>query len=463
MEFTIAEILEATGGRLAAGPGEGPAGRVVTDTRALQPGQTFVALCGERFDGHDFAADATKAGAACVIVERAEALGESDRPEPAIVVVPDTYAALEALGTVARDRLACPVVGITGSCGKTTLKEMIGQVLGRRLRGRTPPKSFNNRIGVPLTLLATEADDEFVLCELGTSAPGEIASLAAVARPTIGVVTLVAPAHLEGLGTVEAVAKEKEALVEALPPGGVAVLNADDPRVAGMAAACRGRAVTVGEAESAELRVTDVEQTEERLRFAVEGVRFELTVLGRHQGMLAAAAAAVAHEFGLTTSEAAEALRAFRPPKMRLGLRRAGDVLVLDDAYNANPASMAAALDLLAVWPNRRKVFFCGEMRELGDASEEAHADLGRRAVESGVARLVCVGPLTGAAARGAKEAVLSPDAVDCFADSVAAAEAVPGIVEAGDVVLVKGSRTVRMERIIEALVGRAARAANAT
>lgn len=463
MEFTIAEILEATGGRLAAGPAEGAAGRVVTDTRALQPGQTFVALCGERFDGHDFAADATKAGAACVIVERAEALGESDRPEPAIVVVPDTYAALEALGKAARDRLACPVVGITGSCGKTTLKEMIGQVLGRRLRGRTPPKSFNNRIGVPLTLLAAEADDEFVLCELGTSAPGEIASLAAVARPTIGVVTLVAPAHLEGLGTVEAVAKEKAALVEALPPEGVAVLNADDPRVAGMAAACRGRAVTVGEAESADLRVTDVEQTEDGLRFAVEGVRFELPVLGRHQAMLAAAAAAVANEFGLTTSEAAEALRAFRPPKMRLGLRRAGDVLVLDDAYNANPASMAAALNLLAVWPDRRKVFFCGEMRELGNASAQAHADLGKLAVEAGVARLVCVGDLGERTALTAIAAGLDPDAAEWYEDSSVAAAEVARFVEPGDVVLVKGSRTMRMERIVEALVGRAARAANAT
>ncbi len=460
MEFTIAEILAATGGRLAAGPAEGPAGRVTTDTREMGPGWTFVALCGERFDGHDYAADAAKADAACLVLERVDAVGEADATgdRPAVVEVADTYAALAALGRAARDRLACPVIGITGSCGKTTVKEMVGQALAGRLRGRAPPKSFNNRVGVPLTLLAAEPDDGFALCELGTNAPGEIASLAAVARPTLGVVTLVAPVHLEGLGSVEAVGREKAALVDAIPPDGVAVLNADDPRVAAMAPACRGRVVTAGTAEGADLRVTDLEQTEAGLRFAVAGERFAVPVLGRHQAVLAVLAAAAARECGVTVAETAEALAEYRPPPMRLGLRRAGDVLVLDDAYNANPASMAAALELLvALWPGRRKVAFFGEMRELGSAAESAHAELGRRAVWAGVDRLVCVGDLTEASVRAAVEAGLAEDAVERFADSAEAASAVAGVVRPADVVLVKGSRTVRMERVVEALMRKSA------
>ena len=243
MQFKVRQIVRATGGRLLAGlrPGEGglrpgeagsagaPAGRIVTDTRALAAGETFLALRGRRFDGHAFLEKAVRRGASCLVIDRPEsldALGQTDA-RLAVVQVPDTLEALGALARAARRRLKCPVVAITGSCGKTTLKEMVGQVLSRRLKGRLPPKSFNNLIGVPLTLLGAEEDDEFVLCEFGTNAPGEIGRLSAMAEPTIGAVTLVGPAHLEGLGSLEGVAAEKGALVASLPPKGLAVLNAD--------------------------------------------------------------------------------------------------------------------------------------------------------------------------------------------------------------------------------------------
>lgn len=450
MEFTVRQIVDATGGRCLAGDPEAPAGRIVTDTRQFRRGDTFLALRGERFDGHDFVKDAAAAGAACLVVARAEAAAGLEGP--AVVRVADTGAALAALGRAARRRLGCPVIAITGSCGKTTLKEMIGQVLGHRLKGQVAPASFNNQVGVPLTLLAAAADDAFVLCEFGTNAPGEIAALARLAEPTIGAVTLVAPVHLEGLGSLEGVAAEKAALVEAIPPEGLAVLNADDPRVAAMARRCRGRVVTVGLHAKADRVAEDVLQTAGGVHFTSGDVGFSLPVLGEHQAVLALMAAAVAAELGVTAEETAEALRAFQPPPMRLQVREEGEVLLVDDCYNANPASMGAALALLALWPDRRKVFFCGEMRELGAASRAEHEALGRAAVETGVRCLVCVGPEARATARAAVAAGLKADAVHTLDDAEGAAAEAPHLVRSGDVVLVKGSRVVHLEKVVRAL-----------
>jgi len=461
MDFRVADILEATGGRLLAGTPEAEAGSVSTDTRRLRPGQTFVALAGERFDGHAFLDAAVEAGAACLVVHQAEAAAKWTAPGgllgrrrgPAVVLVEDTLRALGALGRAARARLRCPVVAVTGSCGKTTVKAMLGHVLGRRLRGRVSPASYNNAVGVPLTLLEARPDDEFLVCEVGTSRPGEIAYLADLVRPTVAVVTLVAPTHLEGLGSVEGVAREKAALVEAVPSEGLAVLNADDPRVAAMASRCRGRVVTVGTTWEADLQAGHLIQTERGIQFTATGsAGFVVPVLGLHHVVLVLAVAAVARELGVDLEETAAALRDFQPPPMRLARQDLGTVTLLDDAYNANPASMAAALALLALWPDRRKVFVCGEMRELGAASAEAHADLGRRAAEAGVAELVCVGPETEATARAAREAGMEADAVVKVADAEAAVAEVRARLRPGDVVLVKGSRAVGLERVVEAI-----------
>jgi len=456
MNFTVADILDATGGRLLAGDADARAGAVSTDTRRLSRGQTFLALAGERFDGHDFLADAARVGAACLVVHDGEAVPRAARKGvAAVVLVEDTRQALAALGRAARDRLACPVIAVTGSCGKTTVKEMLGQILSRRLRGRVPPASYNNAVGVPLTLLAAEKDDEFVVCEMGTSAPGEIAHLAGIARPTIGIVTRVAPAHLAGLGSVEGVAEEKADLVGALPTDGLAILNADDARVAAMAGRCRGRVVTVGTTWKADLQAGHLIQTDRGLYFTTSGsAGFEVPVLGTHQAVLALEAAAAAREVGIGLEASAEALRDFIPPPMRLRMEKVGGVLVLNDAYNAGPASMRAALEVLALWPDRRKVVFCGDMLELGQAAAEAHADLGRRIAEAEVARLVSVGRHATVTANAAIEAGLAAENVTAVEDAQAAADRVLATVEAGDVVLVKGSRAVGMERVATAVAG---------
>jgi len=454
MKFRVDDVVGATRGRLAAGRREASAGAVSTDSRALAVGQTFLAIRGERFDGHDFLEGAVARGAACLVVDREDKVpAAASASGAAVVVVKDTLAALADLGRAARGRLTCPVIAVTGSCGKTTVKEMVGQILMRRLRGRKPPASFNNQIGVPLTLLAAEEDDQFVLCELGTNAPGEIAHHAWVARPTIGIVTVVGKVHVEGLGSIEGVAREKAALVEALGPEGVAILNADDPRVAGMAGRCRGRVVTVGLYAKADLQAADVVQTERAISFTVGEIGFEVPVLGEHHVLLALAAAAAAREVGVPLEESAAALREFQPPPARLHVEHRGGVTVVDDAFNANPLSVRVALAQLGLWPERRKVFFAGDMRELGADSPAEHEALGRAIAEAGVSRLICVGPESRVTAAAARAAGMREENVSTVEDAAAAAAMAPSVVRDGDVVLVKGSHAIHMERVVEALL----------
>jgi len=455
MKFRVEEVVGATRGHLALGRPGASAGSISTDSRSLEAGQTFLALHGERFDAHDFLDGAIARGAVCLVADC-----EDKVPWPAVsaagaavVVVGDTLKALADLGRAARARLSCPVIAVTGSCGKTTVKEMVGQILRRYRRGRAAPASFNNQVGVPLTLLAAEPDDQFTLCELGSNAPGEIAALAAIARPTIGIVTVVGRVHLERLGSIEGVATEKGALVEALGPKGTAVLNADDLRVAAMAARCRGRVVTVGLEVKADLVAGDVLQTERGISFTVAGeVGFDVPVLGRHQVLLALESAAAARELGVSLEDSAAALREFQPPPARLRPQQRGGVTILDDAFNANPLSTRAALAQFALWPERRKVFFAGDMRELGPDSRQEHEALGSEIVKAGVKRLVCVGPESRATACAAVEAGLGSDDVTLADDSAAAVAMAPSVVRDGDVVLVKGSHAMHMEQIVEAL-----------
>jgi UDP-N-acetylmuramoyl-tripeptide--D-alanyl-D-alanine ligase len=263
----------------------------------------------------------------------------------------------------------------------------------------------------------------------------------------------VAPVHLEGLGSIEGVAREKAALVEALPPDGVAILNSDDERVLAMAARTPARRIVkVGTGPEADLRVENLIQTQKGLSFSIGDVGFDIPVLGEHQALLAAAAVAAVREVGIQVEQSAEVLRTFRPPPNRLALEQVGGVTVINDCFNANPRSVQVALDLLALWPDRRRVFFFGDMRELGAQSRTAHELLGRAVVEAGVKRLVCVGVDSRVTAAAAVMAGLKREAVTVVADSAAAAALVPNIVQDGDVVLIKGSHATHMERVAKAL-----------
>jgi len=407
------------------------------DSRVLRPGQLFVPIVAER-DGHDFVAAALRAGAAAYLA--------SDRSVVAAhggtaVVVASTLAALQAGGHLARTRLPDPVVGITGSVGKTSVKDLLAAVLGQHRRTAASERSFNNEMGVPLTLLGAPDGTEAVVVEMGARDVGHIAALCEIAEPTVGVVTRVAAVHTEVFGTIEDVARAKAELVRELPADGVAVLNADDERVAAMAAATRARVLTFGAA--GEVRAEDVRLDHElraafRLRTPWGDADVELGSRGRHQvdNALAAAAAALACGSTLDHVRAGLAEAVLSPWRMELATAPSG-ALVLNDAYNANPTSVAAALHSLVALPAERFTAVLGVMAELGPTSDEEHAAIGALAQQLG-ARLVAVD----APAYGGEQ-------VRTIEEALALLEPLGP----GDAVLVKGSRVAGLERLAELLL----------
>jgi UDP-N-acetylmuramoyl-tripeptide--D-alanyl-D-alanine ligase len=355
------------------------------------------------------------------------------------------------------------VVAVTGSNGKTTTKELIAAVLGARWNTLKPAGSFNNQWGLPLTLLALGPDHGALVVEIGTNQPGEIAALAELAAPTIGVVTVVAAVHTEFLGSLEGVRDEKAGLVKALAPSGVAVLNADDARVASMARDTRARVITYGVASAADLRaMPDVTDGPDGLTFTLERggelQRVALPLSGRHNVTNALAAAGAGMALGFTLTELAAGLAAAHPVKGRCVWRTAGDIRLLDDTYNANPASVRAALDTVAAHRGgSRVVAVLGDMLELGAIAEDAHREIGRYAAGAGVNTVVGMGRHARVLVDAARAAgVAETRHTETFEDTVAflVKELIPG-----DLVLVKGSRGMRMERIVDALLARLARA----
>ncbi len=390
-------MAAATGGSVI-GAADIPVRGVATDSRVLQAGELFVALRADR-DGHEFVAAALSAGAAAVLVEHSWAASAPELPVPTISVA-DTGAALLDLGRVARTRLeSAAVVAITGSVGKTSTKDLTAGAVGAGLEVVASEKSFNNEIGVPLTLTNAAESVEVAVIEMGARGPGHLTLLCGVARPTVGVVTAVAAAHTETFGSLEAVAAAKGELVEALPVDGVAVLNGDDHRVAAMAAHTGARVLrySAGGAATADLIATEVELDETlRPRFVASTpwgrLHVALEVRGSHQVGNALAALAVAGSCGVSIEDAAAGLAgaALSPWRMELA-RTAAGTLVLNDAYNANPASVAAALDALASLPARRRVAVLGEMAELGAVSRSEHLAVAALAGRLGV-ELIAVG-----------------------------------------------------------------------
>jgi UDP-N-acetylmuramoyl-tripeptide--D-alanyl-D-alanine ligase len=456
--FTKEELAGATGGRWLGAPPAEVAG-VSTDTRTLAPGSLFVALRGERFDAHDYLAEAAAKGAAAAVV--AEARAGDAAPLPRLAVA-DTLAALGAVARLHRRRFRIPVVGVTGSNGKTTTREMIAAILATRGTVLKTEGNLNNEVGVPLTLFGLGPEHAAAVIEMGMSHPGEIARLAAIAEPQLGVVTLAAPAHLEGLGTVDAVADAKAELYQGLPEGGVAIANADDARMLKRAQASGRRMITFSAERGRRGDVVVLElvsQGEDGLRFVLGIGNREVAVhipglVGAHNAANAAAAAAAAIALGCTDREIASGLAAVRPVGRRLRLERlASGVQLVDDCYNANPASMSAALrtvaDLAAAQGGRRAVAVLGDMLELGAFEEEAHRSLGAEAAKAGLAALAAFGPRARATADAARAAGLEAFHTEDLAALVAWAK---GSVAPGDVLLVKGSRGMKLERLVEAL-----------
>lgn len=444
IDLTLAEVAEATGGRLVHAAGaEVVTGAVEFDSREVGPGGLFVAFDGEKADGHDFAAAAIAAGATGV-------LGTRDTGTPG-VLVGEPLAALARLARYVVDRLPqLTIVGLTGSSGKTTTKDLIAQLAARLGPTVAPPGSFNNELGHPWTVLKASPETRFLVLELGARGIGHIAHLGAVAPPRIGVVLNVGTSHIGEFGSVDNIARAKGELAEAVPAdGGVAVLNADDPRVRAMTARTKGRVVLVGESADADLRAVDVTLDERgRASYTLVGPQgraaVTLGISGRHQVGNTLAAAAVAVELGLPFAELPQALGELRLVSTRRMdvYDRPDGVTVIDDSYNANPASASTALRALAaVGAGRRTTAVLGYMAELGDFEREGHEQVGRLAAELGVDRLIVVAGNATPIADGARgdaawkgEPVLVPD------QSAAVAELARDL-RPGDVVLVKASR----------------------
>ncbi len=518
--LTLEEVIEAVEGTCDRPMPPGSVTRVVTDSRAVERGDLFVAVRGARFDGHDFAGEAFARGAMAAVVRSSFEVPAPVRqrlrrrgvpPDALLIRVDDPVQAMGRLARYYRRSVmgrSVAVVAVTGSNGKTTTKAMIAHVLEGRWQGKAAAKSFNNEIGVPLTLLSVGPSDAFVVCEVGTNAPGEIAALAGLVEPEVAVITGVSEAHLEGLGTLEKIAVEKLSLLHHLRPDGRVVLNADcevlrsglerDRELAGVTR------VTFGEWPEADFRLTDLrlvstggpegaeeenergrvgewetdsrsdgerrapgdERWEERggprewvpahMEFTVNGrFRYSLRVPGRHNVFNALAAIGVARRFSMDHEEIAGRLATFTLPPMRLGFERVGPLVLINDAYNANPASLTAAVEVLLETPaNGRRVLILGDMRELGPASERLHREAAERIGSSGVDLVIAIGENAKLVSKTIETVSEGSIETHAYASVALARRRLVSYLRDGDTILIKGSRVLALEKLVTVIRG---------
>ncbi|MFC9536467.1 UDP-N-acetylmuramoyl-tripeptide--D-alanyl-D-alanine ligase [Streptomyces sp. NPDC056975] len=454
--LTLKEIADATGGVLhdAPDPQMRVTGRSASDSREVGSGGMFVAVAGARVDGHDFVDQAVTTGATCVLATRPVGV-------PA-VVVPDVTAALGRLAQHVLTRTGAQVVALTGSAGKTSTKDLLAQVLAHHGDTVATPGSFNTEIGLPLTVMRAAESTRYLVLEMGARHLGDIAYLASLTPPQIGVVLNVGSAHVGEFGSREAIATAKGELVESLPPadqGGVAVLNADDELVAAMSTRTTASVVTYGTGESADIRATGIQVTAGRASFTLHTPHgtapVALRLLGAHQVHNALAVAAAVHALGMDTGRIAEALSAAEPVSAgRLQiLERADGVTIINDAFNANSESMRAGLETLtSVAGDRRTVAVLGEMKELGDTAKSAHADVGRLVGELGIDVLVTVGTTDEMTALADAARPASPLRIESADDPDVLLPLLNRLLKSGDVVLVKASKSVGLEKFANIL-----------
>ncbi len=470
--WSVEEITIGSGGERRGNASVEVTG-VSIDTRTLRPGDLFVAVKGPRFDGHDFVAQALEQGASGAIVSRPEFQAREGAWRPLLdrhflILVDDPLTALQALATWHRMRFDVPLIGVTGSNGKTTTKEMIAAILSRRGPVLKTEGNLNNHLGLPLSLLRLDASHRAAVLEIGISLKGEMRRLCEIARPTVGLITNIGPAHLEFLGSIEGVAEEKGSLFEAVRPDGTAIINLNDPHLApwekrlsnSLENKAAARKWTFALDAPADVTATEIRPEGAEIGFLLtlrrtgEAGRIHLATSGRHQVANALGAAAVACALGYRLEEICEGLAAFRPVALRAEVLEAEGKTILLDAYNANPASMKAAIEMLAAFPRReggssRKIALLGDMLELGTFSEAAHRGIGEAAAQNGIDLLIAVGRWAGAMAEGARQAGMAGERISAYADLPSLQKAFLSSVRKGDVLLIKGSRGMRMETVL--------------
>jgi len=485
--LTLEEVITAMEGTSDRTLSLGNVCRVATDSRTVRPGDLFVAIRGDRFDGHDYIRDAFAAGAAAAVVRSDFELGlpfllpdrqEGTVPDAVLIRVDDPITAMGRLAQYYRRSVvggAVTVVAVTGSNGKTTTKEMIAHVLAGRWQGRAAIKSYNNEIGVPLTLLSVERDDTFVVCEVGMNAPGEIATLAKLVEPDIAVITTVSEAHLEGLGSIARIAEEKLSILRHMQPDGCGIVNADCEILRELLLRDydlkQTRSVTFGRWPEADLRLTDVRTlnigkdggstqtfTPAAIEFKVnDRFVYRLNVPGRHNVFNALAAISVARRFGMDHDEIADRLVSFKLPPMRLEFERANGFMIINDGYNANPASLTSAVDVLLDAPTKkRRVLIMGDMRELGSAADRLHHEVAEGIGASAVDVVIAVGDHAKSVTRTIKQVSGNRIETHAYATTELAKRRVVSHLCEGDTILAKGSRAMGLERLVETIRQRA-------
>mgnify|MGYP001308321686 CR=1 FL=1 len=472
--FTVEELREVISVKVLAGQdslsGKHRIRQISTDSRSVRRGDLFVALRGDRYDGHEFVPGALAQGAVGAIVHDEYRLPPNsaavrridNRSTPVLFGVRDPLFAYQQLATHHRSRFHIPVVAVTGSNGKTTTKDMVAAVLAQRWPVLKTEGNFNNRIGVPATLFRITARHRAAVIELGVDQQGQTTRLCEIVRPTIGVITNIGPDHLEFFGGMEGSAQAKAELLDMLPVDGTAILNADDPYFGYLAARAQCRVMSFGFSEMADVRASGVTSD------ARQGTTFRLhlpgksrptiariKVHGNHNVTNALAAAAVGAVLSLSGAMIAQGLGRFRPAAMRSQVVTHQGVHIINDCYNANPASMKAALQLLAEWsPARERIAVLGDMLELGPETGKMHREVGEFLAAQGLSRLIVCGTLGRDIAEGARRGGMAGSQIGEVADAAAVADHLKSLVRQGDVVLVKASRGMKMEQIVQVLTG---------
>jgi UDP-N-acetylmuramoyl-tripeptide--D-alanyl-D-alanine ligase len=425
---------------------------VSTDSRTTKTGDSFFALSGDNFDGHNFVPDVFAKGAVCAVVSR-----DIDSGGNCLLKVSDTIKALGDLAAEYRRMMNFKVVAITGSVGKTTVRQIAYHVLSQHYRVYQSPKNFNNQIGLPLSLLGADPEHQIVVVELGTNHPGEIAYLTSIAQPNIAIITNVCPAHLEGFGNLQAIMKEKLFIVEGLLDDGILIVNADLAEGPNnyQLPATNHQIITFGKSDASDFHAQNISFDGAGSRFIIDGAEVYLPLAGPGNIENALAAWAVCSQFGITTDDFAQAVKTLSALPMRAELLQIGTLTVLNDCYNANPVSMKNALDILAnlvLKEKRRTVFICGDMAELGRQTQDLHAELGAAVAHAKVRLLLTVGKSAKIVAKAAKNTAKYDLQTKSFTDILSACNNLKKFIKDYDIVLVKGSRVDKLEMAVEKL-----------
>src|SRR5215468_1734859 len=453
--LTLSQIAQLAGASLSSGDGTVVVTKVSTDSRTIKPGELFVALRGENFDAHDFIESTAKSGATGALVDRN---WNGNVPKKFVLIrATDTLQAYQELAANYRRSLTLKVIAITGSNGKTSTKDFAASVLARKFRVTKTEGNFNNHVGLPRTILEATSEDEVAVWEIGMNHPGEIAALSKIAAPNAAIVTNIGVAHIEFMGSREAIALEKGALAQAIEPQGTVVLNADDPFTEEIAARTRAKVVLAGTTSGA-VSAIEIRQSAEGAEFTIveeaHRCRAQLPVAGSHMVQNALLAVAAGRAFGLSIEECAAGLAAAPLTKARLQIKEINGVQFLDDSYNANPDSMKAALrTLVELDTEGKRIAVLGEMRELGEETQRGHEEVGEEAAAFGIDQLIGIGEAAEPIAQGARAAGL--DKVSSVRSTREAADLLGKIGVPGDLVLIKGSRAARTEEVIEEFVSR--------